>query len=402
MKKITLCCAVTAALVNSGNTAAGGLWLNDFGDFAGGRASAGVSAGVDGASTVAHNPASSSRVESNQLFLSGGVYLPDIKFDVKEAGPALGYNNGGDAGEIAPGASMAYVHSFDDRWSGGVYLGGFAGAGLDYDDDWTGRYNATSVNLLLMMLAPTAAYRVNEHLSVGVGLQFWYSTLEQKLAVPRLDPDKPDGRAKIDGDDTGFAYTLGVLYELTERTRFGLHYQSEVKPKYDGNLKVKPSDLEVDTDTELDMAQYARLSMHHDLDQHWGLNFTVGWDDWSELDNVFISTSEREGGIATKWRDTYHYAWGAEYRPDGKWAFTGGVSYDTNPVDADNRSPELPVDRQIHYALGSQYQLRDNMAVGGYLNYTDLGKARIDARNYSGKYKHNGVLQLAVFLDWKF
>lgn len=402
MKRTILRCAVAAALVHTGNAVAGGLWLNDFGDFAGGRASSGASAGIDGASTIAHNPASSSRIEGNQLFLSGGVFLPNIKFDVEQAIPELGYNNGGDSGEVAPAASMAYVYDFSDRWSGGVYLGGLAGAGLDYDDDWTGRYNATSVELLLMILAPTAAYRVTDRLSLGVGVQFFYSELEQKLAVPNPAPDRGDGRAKLDGDDTGFGFTLGAMYELDHRTRFGVHYQSELQPQYDGDLEVIPANLAVSTETELDMAQYVRLSMHHDMDEHWGLNFTVGWDDWSTLDSILIAATEVSGGVATKWRDTYHYSWGAEYRPNNKWAFTGGVSYDTNPVDARNRRPELPSDRQIHYAVGTQYSIRSDMSVGGYMNYTDLGKGRIHAEGYSGKYNNNGVLNLSVFLDWKF
>jgi len=192
------------------------------------------------------------------------------------------------------------------------------------------------------------------------------------------------------------------MYELTDRTRFGAHYQSELKPKYDGDLKLEPADLDVHTETELDMAQYVRLSMHHDLDEKWGLNFTVGWDDWSELDNIFISVARGGTGIPTKWRDTYHYSWGAEYQLNSKWAFTGGVSYDTNPVDARNRTPELPVDRQIHYAMGTQYQLQSNVSVGGYMNYTDLGKGRIHSDSYRGKFNNNGILNLSVYLDWKF
>lgn len=403
MKKSILGCAVAAALVNASNVLAGGLWLNEFGDFAGGRASAGASAGTDDAATIAHNPASSSRVEGDQLFVSGGVYLPDVKFDVDYSSPRNGFDNGGDAGITAPAASMAYVHNYDDsKWSTGIYLGGFAGAGLEYNDDWAGRYNATDVNLLLMMLGVTVAYEVSDKLSIGAALQGWYSSLEQKLAVPRLIPGREDGRAKIDGDDTGIGFTLGAMYELDSRTRFGAFYQSELEPEYDGDLKLKVADLEVATQTDLTMAQYVRLSMHHDLNETWALNFTVGWDDWSKLDNIFVSTENRGAGLPTKWRDTYHYAWGVEYQLNSKWAFTSGVAYDTNPVDARDRSPELPVDRQVRYAIGSQYQLRDTLTVGGYVNYADLGRGRINKEGYGGDYQNNGVLQLAVNLNWTF
>ena len=41
MRKSILGCAVAAALASAGNAMAGGLWLNEYGDFSGGRASAG-------------------------------------------------------------------------------------------------------------------------------------------------------------------------------------------------------------------------------------------------------------------------------------------------------------------------------------------------------------------------
>jgi long-chain fatty acid transport protein len=402
MKKTVLAGTTVATILASCQAMAGGLWLNDFGDFAGGRASAGASAGIDGASTIAHNAASATRIEGDQLFVSGGAYLPDIKFDVEYTTPRLGDNNGGSAGKTAPAASMAYVHNFDDsKWSTGIYLGGFAGAGLTYNDDWTGRYNATDVNLLLMILAPTVAYQLTDRLSVGLSAQVWYSEFEQKLAVPRLRPGLEDGRAKVDGDDVGASFTLGTMYELSERTRFGIHYQSKIDAKWDGNLKVNPAGLEVSSDTELTMAEYVRAAVYQQLDDQWSVHFTIGWDNWSQLDNIFISGPERGAGLDTSWRDTYHYAWGAEYQLNDKWAFTSGVAYDTNPVDASNRTPELPVDRQIHYAVGSRYQLSSDLTVGGYVNYADLGKGRIKADRYGGDYQDNGVLQLSVFLDWK-
>lgn len=403
MKKSLLAGAIATAILGTSQATAGGLWLNEYGDFSAGRASAGASAGVDEAATIAHNPASATRIEGDQLFVSGGAYLPDVKFDVEYTSPKNGDNNGGSAGIIAPAASVAYVHNFDDtKWSTGIYLGGFAGAGLDYNNDWTGRYSATDVELALLILAPTVAYQLTDKLSLGVSTQIWYSTFEQKLAVPRLRPGLDDGRAKLDGDDTGTSFTLGAMYELSERTRFGINYQHKIDAKWDGNLKVKPSDLDVSTDTELTMATYVRASLYQQLDEHWSVNFTIGWDNWSDLDNIFIAGPNRSAGLDTNWHDTYHYAWGAEYQLNDKWAFTSGVAYDTNPVDARDRLPELPVDRQIRYAVGTRYQLKDNVTVGGYVNYADLGKARIHAEEWGGDYQENGVLQLAVNVNWKF
>lgn len=414
MKKTILGCAVTVTLFSAGTASAGGLWLSGYGDYSGGRASAGSEAGMDDAASIMHNPASSSRLKKkgNQLFVSGGALLPENKFDLDYTTPRLGTGNGGDAGQAAPGGSSAYVHDFQsDRWSAGIYFLGMAGAGLDYDNDWAGRYQATKVDLLLAALVPTFAYRVSDRLSVGVGVQYWYSNLNVHLNVPRLDQNREDARASVNGDDTGFAFKLGTMYELTDRTRFGLIYQSEIKPEYDGDFKavipggeIVPPDIErvVSVKSELSFAEYVRFAMHHDLDEKWGVNLTVGWDNWSQLGAVPLSTSNRGAAIPTRWRDTYHYAWGVEYQWDKRWAFTSGVSYDTNPVDKEDRNAQLPVDRQILYSFGTRYALKETVSVGGYVTYMDLGKARIAANNFGGQYQDNSVLALSAYMNWTF
>ncbi len=111
---------------------------------------------------------------------------------------------------------------------------------------------------------------------------------------------------------------------------------------------------------------------------------------------MLVSTENGSAEIPTRWRDTYHYAWGAQYRPGQRWAFTAGAAYDTNPVDAQYRNAQLPVDRQLRYAL------RESLSVGGYINYADLGRARISGQRFGGEYRDNSALQLLVNANWTF
>jgi len=147
---------------------AGGLWLNEYGDFAGGRAAAGAAAGVDNAMTIAYNPASISRLKGNQLFASAGAIVPQMNFDIDYSTPRNGYDDGGNAGEVAAYSSMAYVHDFgSDKWSAGIALVPLAGAGFEFQDNWVGRFQATKVDLTVMALSPTLAYQVTDKLSLG-------------------------------------------------------------------------------------------------------------------------------------------------------------------------------------------------------------------------------------------
>ncbi len=406
MKKMLQGTTITLVLLGANHALAGGLWLNEYGDFSGGRASAGAAAGTDEAATIIHNPASATRIKGNQLFGSVGALIPRTEFDVKESATFIGDEGGGQAGQVSPAASMAYV--FDNgwnKWSTGISLEGLAGAGLDYNDDWVGRYQATEVNLLVMALGATLAYQVTDRLSIGVKPQIYYSTLTQKLRLPTslLPGIEEDVRAKLDGDDTGFGGMVGAVYDFNTGTRVGISWQSSFDIEFDGKLKVNGNlgDGQVSTDTQLTMAQYVRVALHHDVDDRLGLDFTLGWDNWDQLDNIFVSVEDGGGApIVTDWKDTYHYAAGFQYKLNDVWDITAGIAYDTNVVSANERVPELPIDEQIRYNAGARYHLSNTLIVGGYVNYTDLGSAKIDADYWSGEYSTNEMFQLSIYANW--
>ena len=401
MRRKVLTLAVSGLM--AANVQAGGLWLNHFGDFSSARASAGAAAGGDEALTIIHNPATAADLEGSQLFISGGVIFPDIQFEISETNPINGNDDGGDAGLNAPVASFAYVHGdAEDRWRWGIYSAGFAGAGLDYNDNWVGRFQTTEVEMLVLTLAPTLSYRLTDSVSIGIAPQAYYATLDLDIALPAPGPNNDNGKATLDGDDTGFSYNVGIAWQVSDLTRIGLDYQSELELDFDGNLKANVAGIKVDSNTELPLAAKVRLGINHNLDDQIGFWFTLGWDDWSALDEIFVSLPEREGGLKKNWDDTYHYAAGFQYKLDHKWEIASGVAYDTNPVDSTDRNADMPVDRQIRYNIGARYAVRDGLTIGGYLNYTDLGSAKIDSQFWSGEYDKNSVIELAINANWTF
>lgn len=397
--------AITLALLGANQALAGGLWLNEYGDFAGGRASAGAAAGTDEAATIIHNPASASLIKGNQLFGAVGALIPRVEFDTTESRPVIGNDDGGQAGVVAPLASMAYI--FDnglDKWSTGISMEAQAGAGLDYNDAWVGRYQVTDVSLQVLGLGASVAYQLTDKLSVGIKPQLFYATLEQKLRLPTsVISGREDANAKVDGDDVGFGAMAGVLYEVSPGTRLGVSWQSKLDIKFDGDVKIDGDvrSVDVNSDTKMPMAQYVRAALHHDLNDRLGLDFTIGWDDWSELNEIFISVDTGGGApVDTQWKDTYHYAAGFQYKLDDNWDLTAGLAYDTNPVSAQNRVAQLPVDEQVRYNAGARYHFSDSLIVGGYLNYTDLGRAKITGDFWSGHYSTNEMYQFAVYANW--
>ena len=80
-----------------------------------------------------------------------------------------------------------------------------------------------------------------------------YADLEMKAKAPLPGGD---GEVKIDGTDVAFGFGLGALLEVSERTRFGVTYQSEIEPEFDGDVKLSQEEMVRITTWIDDNAQY--------------------------------------------------------------------------------------------------------------------------------------------------
>jgi long-chain fatty acid transport protein len=368
-----------------------------------GTAGAGAHAYANDASTAWHNPAGMTRIDGREFGTAVGLILSDVEFDADSDTPIDG-GDGGDAGGPAPLLSSQYVHSVSDRFKLGMSVLALSGAVLDYDNDWTGRYLNQEVSLLTVSFVPAVGYRINDKLSVGGGLNIMYGKLDMDIAAPNpVDPQLPDGKVKVeDADDWDVGFQLGVLFELSEETRLGAIYFSGVEPSFGGDVKLSLIDLKAGISADFKFPPMVRGSIYHRLNQKFALLGTLGWEKWSDFDKIPISVgSDLKGAIPTNWDDTWHFSGGLHYILNEKWIFMTGVAYDTSPADKADRTPDLPVDRQVRLTFGTQYHWKENLDVGAAFVYADLGDAAIKNDKLLGDYKENDAIMFALNFNWK-
>jgi long-chain fatty acid transport protein len=134
-----------------GSVHAGGLWLTQQPAPDMGVGSAGSQATGFDASTATANPAAMTRLDRSQMETGiMGLYV-DSQFDVKNS--SNGDNGGGNAGYFSPVPTLNYVHSLSPDLKLG--LGSYFGLGLNYSNEWAGKYYAQSANIMTLAFSTT-------------------------------------------------------------------------------------------------------------------------------------------------------------------------------------------------------------------------------------------------------
>jgi long-chain fatty acid transport protein len=384
---------ILLAFLAAASAHAGGLWLYEEATPDMGVAGAGRQAAAMDASTAGGNPAGMTRLDRSQM--EGGLlgFYPKAKFKVQETNESGG--GVGNAGNFAPSGSFYYVHSLKPDLKLGLGLGSYMGAGLDYGNNWAGRYYAEKVSLTTAAINPSVGYRVNPWLSMGGGVSIVYGQMSDRTAINTVRPSEPgDGRLKFDATDVGYGFNGGVLFEVSPQTRFGVTYASEVDLNFKDDLRFKNLDLTggigaalkasgiLDSNFKVNwnIPQQVAVGAYQELTKELALVATLNWQDWSRFGLVELSVpNDNTVGAKLNWQDTYHVGLGAYYRVAEPWLLMAGWAYDTSPISSSkDRSPVLPVDRQFRYAAGVQYDWSKDFSVGAAYTLIDAGECKIN------------------------
>ena len=403
---------------------AGGLYLYEVGSPDVGLAAAGYAARAQDASTAFTNPAGMTRLKQSQVQFGAQPMYLHVKFDPSAETTATGRS--GDASDWMLSAGTFIVTPLTPELSLGFSIVGNFGLGLVYGDDWVGRYYLKDVLMQGITLAPALAYRVNDQVSIGASFNAMYGTLEQSLAVNNaaiLNPDHPDGELELEDETWGFGGTFGVLIEPQPGTRFGATYMT--KTELDFESKTKFSGLRPLLETALDsrglldaklelpleVPQAVMLSAFHQVNDRLAIMGNLGWQDWSEFGKVDVTVAAEDTTSLTadrQYKDTWHAALGAQYQLSTPWLLSGGIAYDSEMVDEEDLTPDLPSGAMWRFGVGGQYAWSKALTVNCAYELNWLGDLSMDvergplAGRVAGEYESMAIHNLVLGLNWNF
>jgi long-chain fatty acid transport protein len=412
---------------------AGGLTLYEVGTAEVGLAAAGYAARAQDASTAFTNPAGMTRLDGTQVLAGGQLMWLNTEFSIGEGTTsALGSGDGGrvfGSGGFVPGGGVFVAHSLSRDLKLGFAATGNFGSILDHDDDWVGRYRVQDATLLGVSFVPSVAYRINDRLSLGAGINVVYGVMDQKVAINNVVPGTADGRLEYDDTTWGVGGNLGLLYEWTPTSRVGLTWTSEVqldfeeRPQFSGlgpalsTLLRNRGLLDEQVKIGVRIPQQVMVSGFTQIDDRWAVLGNLGWQDWSRFGQVELGIDDAldPTGLTTAipFEDTWHAAAGAQYRMSGPWKLNFGVAYDSGFQSGNRVTPLLPVNSAWRFGLGGEQQLSPTskwgvageVIYGGTLDVeaTSVLPPALGGRgNLVGEYKNTASLVLSVYGNWMF
>lgn len=377
--------------------------------------------GIDDISAMYSNPASIMRFSGTNFTNGSSLILPKDSFENLSATTATGATVTGfplvptQFLDTTLGGFAYGSHQINDRLTIGVSFNAPWATESDYTSTAASRYTATTTDLTAYNLGLVLGYRVTPRLSFGASInaQYYDSNFATNLPTSLTDPTAAtDVQARFSGTNLALGYTVGLEYQATDATRFGISYRSAIEHDFDGDINLigTPANFTalqglVPGLQPMGSAFYSintpwmlQLGVHHEVNERLELYGSATLTGWSRFNDTIIDSTNGLPQIQVRngWNNAWYVAAGAGYRLSPKTKIVGGVAFDDSPTDVDVRNPRAPNEDRVYAGLGITHDLgRFGVVKLGYAHtfFKDAPIA-LTAENNPGRGTLNGNIKL--------
>lgn len=358
-----------------------------------GNAYAGGSAIAEDASTIFFNPAGMTYIEGTQAVGALHLINPNAEFHNKGSIAGLATplgDEGPNAGDLAFVPNFYFKMDLNDNVKLGLGLNAPFGLKTEYDDKWLGRFQADKSEVKTININPSIAFKVNNQLSLGFGISIMRAEAELTKAVNAVPLGLGERYVTVKGDDWGYGYNLGAIFQVTPDTRIGIAYRSKIDQHLKGDSKstltalnpISTRALNTDVTADVTLPENFSVSAFSRLNDTWDLMGDVTWTRWSRFEELRIirdnGTNSTLAVTPENWDNTMRYSIGVNYHYSDAIKLRAGLAYDEEAISDKFRTARIPGNDRKWLSLGAGWQVSPSSKLDVGYSHLFISDAKID------------------------
>ena len=268
------------------------------------------------------------------------------------------------------------IYPLNDKLFLGLSINSTYGNTTKPGANWTGSLGAATSKLRIITVTPSAAYKINEQWSVGVGFQLQYATARQ-YAYPGTPAAGAAGIAEAEG--VGFGVTAGVTGKPTKTTQIGLGWRSFVDQNLEGTTVFLGGAQNTATKGTINLPNRVNLSLRQTLAPKFDLLASIEWQNWGRIGHAAL-TNPANAALAVVpygYQDGWMFALGGEYRATEKLTLRAGMAYEISGVTDSVRRLSLPDNDRTWFSAGLSYEATERFTLNASYSYLHIKNAPI-------------------------
>jgi long-chain fatty acid transport protein len=408
---------ILALPVNNAFAAGSGAFRLEVADAAAMGKGAAVVAQADNPAAIYYNPAGMTQLDG-KLNLSLGASLIQPFTNYKD-------NSGNETEmrrQLFTIPNIFAVTNFGlEKFAFGIGETSNWGTSTEWAEDSFSKYVATKSDYNTNTVMLSAAYEVNDNLSIGASADYLKSYINKKKRLNQGTWGGADGGFQLKGhDDNAWGYRLSTLYKLNKKHSFGFMYRSPIDVKYKGKLYLDGLNggglggyqdifggtaYETEVTSKMTLPQSILLGYCYKPDDKWRFEVDMEWMDWSSIKEEKIDyPSESNAGRLSvlnagnpapkDWHSAFSYALGTEYKLNETWKLRAGYYHHKTPIPQANFDTALPDSTSNSITVGAGINLNKNTTLDFAYSAMFFEKRKIDnnvgsssGANLDGEYR---------------
>ena len=280
------------------------------------------------------------------------------------------------------------------------------GLSVNPPDFWAGRGYAGQTLLKTYNATPSIAWRINDWISVGAGVQIEYAKASLEKGIGPGGGIPPGVQGILQGKGWAYGATAGVTLTPTPTTTIGLGWRSALNQKIEGALVTNatlPGTTVGSVTTTIDLPDIVSLGIRQRVDPRWTLLGTAEWSNWSRIGTSTVNQLNGApatilagvgGGALTipfQYRDGWFFSGGAEYIWSDRLTVRGGVGYEISPITDQVRTPLVPDNNRVWGSVGATWQVFKGLHFDVAYSHVWVNDTSVNISATSGNPNFTGV-----------